>query len=128
MRRSAAGAGLIAAIALIVLVAVLVLAIARSVEFGAQSQSIEMLSERASLAAQSGAQLALNRAFAPQGVGVCANTSFDVSGLPGLNICASQVSCTTTVVRSQPYYTIESTGTCATGDMQATRTVRVQAR
>jgi MSHA biogenesis protein MshP len=128
MRRKIEGAGLIAAIALIVVVAVLVLAITRTVQFGAENLGIDVLDQRALLAAQSGAQLGLNRIFAPQGVGSCANMNFDLSGLPGLNICTTQVACTSVVVRSEPYYTIESTGTCATGDLQATRSVRVRAR
>ena len=128
MRRKNQGAGLIAAIALIVVVAVLVLAITRTVQFGAENLGIDVLNQRAALAAQSGAQLGLNRVIAPQGSGSCANMTFDLTGLPGLNICTTQVACTSVIVRSQPYYTIESTGICATGDLQTTRSVRVRAR
>jgi MSHA biogenesis protein MshP len=121
------GAGLVAAIALIVIVALVALAVTQTVQFGASSVSLEVLSQRALQAATSGAQLGLNRVFAPAGVGTCTDRSWDFSGLPGLPACQAVVTCDSAVVRGNNYYIVHSTGKCAADTLQTERVVRVRA-
>ncbi|XOV84062.1 MAG: hypothetical protein ACFHXK_02880 [bacterium] len=122
-----AGAGLVAAIALITIVAVLTVAITRSVALGAGSTALETLNQRAMLAAGNGAQLGLNRVFAPTGVGGCAGQTFDFSSLAGLPACQAEVSCSSETVRGRIYYTLNSVGSCSAGSQVAQREVLVQA-
>ncbi len=125
--RAASGAGLIAAIALLIIVALLALAITRTVQLGAGSVGLDILSQRALLTATSGAQLSLNRVFAPAGAGSCAGQSWDLSDLNGLPACQAAVTCTSVIVRGRVFYEVRSTGTCAAGPEQASRKVLVRA-
>ena len=93
------GAGLVAAIALITVVAFVSLAVTRTVQLGAGSVSIDVLSQRAALAANNGVQFGLNRVFAPAGPASCINRSWDFSALAGLPSCQADVSCSSTTVR-----------------------------
>ncbi len=127
LKRSARGAGLIAAISLLIIVALLALAITRTVQLGAGSVGLDILSQRALLTASSGAQLSLNRVFAPAGVGSCAALTWDLSDLNGLPSCQAAVSCTSVTVRGRIFYELRSTGTCAAGAEQASREVLVRA-
>ena len=121
------GAGLVAAIALIVVVALLSLAVTTTVRLGATSVSLDVLNQRALQAANSGAQLGLNRVYAPSGVGSCANRSLDFSALPGLPGCQANVTCTAQTVAGKTYYTLVSSGSCSADTAQAQRQVRVRA-
>lgn len=116
-----------AAIALITIVAALTVAITRSVSMGAASTSLDVLSQRAMLAASNGAQLNLNRIFAPQGVGLCGAQTLDFSGLPGLPSCQASVTCDSETVRGRVYYTVNSVASCSAGSLQAQRSVLVHA-
>lgn len=126
-RHAVKGGGLVAAIALIIVVALLALGIARTVRLGAGSVSLDILSQRALLAASSGAQLGLNRTFAPVGAVSCINRTWDVSTLPGLPACQAAVTCSSEIVRGKTYYTVVSTGSCAADTLQAERLIRVRA-
>lgn len=121
------GSGLVAAIALIIVVALMALGIARTVQLGAGSVSLDILSQRALLAANSGAQLGLNRIFAPAGAATCINRTWDVSGLAGLPACQVTVSCSSDLVRGKTYYTVTSTGSCTAASLQSQRSVLVRA-
>ncbi len=121
------GSGLIAAIALLVIVALLALAITRTVTLGAGSVGIDILSQRALLSASSGAQLGLNRVFAPSGAGACAGRVWDFSTLNGLPACQATVSCDSVLVRGRLFYQVRSTGSCSAGAEQAERVVLVRA-
>ena len=125
--RKVAGAGLVAAIALITIVAALTVAITRSVQLGAGSTAIETLNQRAVLSASNGAQLGLNRIFAPQGTGVCLDQLFDFTNTPGLPACQANVTCDSETVRGRIYYTVNSIGSCTAGSLVAEREVLVQA-
>ena len=125
--RSQQGGGLVAAIALITIVALVALGVTRTVQLGAGSLSLDVLSQRALLAASSGAQLGLNRVFAPAGVASCNNRNWDFSTLTGLPSCQAVVSCTSETVRGKVFYTIASTATCAAATLQAERSVLVRA-
>ena len=86
----------------------------------------EVINHRAFLAAESGAQLGLNRVFAPVGAGACGNWVWDLTAL-GLPACQVTVSCRTEVVQTVPHYTVESDGRCDVGGFIAQRRVLVRA-
>ena len=121
------GAGLVAAIALIVIVAVVALAVTRTVRLGAGSVSLDILNQRALQTAASGAELGLNRVFAPAGAGACVDHNWDLSLLAGLPSCQATVTCDSEVVRGKVYYSIASRGTCTADTLQAERVVQVRA-
>jgi MSHA biogenesis protein MshP len=125
-RRRQRGIGLIAAIFLIVVVAVLVAAITRMVRTSAQAFAQDVTTHRAFLAAESGAQLGLNRVFAPAGVPACATWTWDLAGV-GLAGCQALVDCRSEVVGGTPLYTVESSGRCDAGGLVAERQVLVRA-
>lgn len=125
MRRQR-GIGLMAAIFLIVVVAVLVVAIARMVRTSSEAFAQDVMTERAELAADSGAELALNRVFAPAGVPSCASWSFDLS-VVGLPRCRANVACSSEMVSGNPLYTLESNGRCDAGGYIAERRLLVKA-
>lgn len=121
------GLGLVAAIFLIMVSALLSLAIARSVRTSAGAFSVEILSERALLAAESGAELSLNRLFAPDGLGSCTTQTFPLTDL-GMPACEAVVNCTTAVVDGSDLFSINSAGRCDAGDLVAHRQVLVKAQ
>ena len=120
------GAGLVAAIALIVVVALLSLAVTVTVRLGATSVSLDVLNQRALQAANSGVQIGLNRVYAPSGAGSCTNRNVDFSALPGLPACQASVTCASQTVAGKTYYTLVSTGSCSADTTQAQRRVRVR--
>ena len=121
-----AGIGLVAAISLIVIVSLLTVAITRTVGLGADGVALETLSNKARLAAQSGAQIGLNRVYAPAtGGGICSDRTLSLATLPGLQSCTAQVSCTTVTSGAEQYYAVESSGSCTAGSLVTNRLVRV---
>lgn len=120
------GIGLMAAIFLIVVVAGLVVAISRMVRTSSEAFAQDVVSQRAFLAAESGAQLGLNRVFAPAGAGACGVWTWSLDDV-GLADCSSAVTCTSETVGGTPHYTIESAGRCDSGGVIAERAVLVRA-
>ena len=120
------GIGLVAAIFLIVVVASLVVAITRMVRTSADAFSMDVVSQRAFSSAQVGTEMALNRVFAPEGIGTCAIWTWTLDDI-GLKSCQSMVSCDTQVVAGVQYYTIESHGRCSVAGVVAERTLLVRA-
>ncbi len=120
------GIGLVAAIFLIVVVAALVTAIVRTVRTSADAFSLDVVSQRAFLAAESGAQLGLNRVFAPSGTPACGNWTWQLDAV-GLASCRAEVACRSEVVDGTPYYTLESDGRCDVAGVVAERRVLVRA-
>ena len=86
--RTAHGLGLVSAIFLITVIALLALAITRSVRTSAESTGQEVVASRAYWAAESGAQLLAQQSLA----GTCSARSFNFSVVdqPG---CTADVSC-----------------------------------
>lgn len=125
-RRRQRGIGLMAAIFLIVVVAVLVVAIARMVRTSSAAFAQDVMTHRAFLAAESGAQLGLNRVFAPSGVPACTAWSWDLAPV-GLANCRADVACRSESVDGTPYYTVESHGRCDAGGVVAERRLFVRA-
>jgi len=120
------GIGLVAAIFLIVVVAGLVAAITRMVRTNADAFAQDVVSQRALLAAESGAELGLNRVFAPAGLPACSDWSWDLAAM-GLSACRAEVSCRSEVVDGTPHYTLESDGRCVSGGVVAERRILVRA-
>ncbi|MFK7912823.1 MAG: hypothetical protein AB8B93_02820, partial [Pseudomonadales bacterium] len=120
------GMGLVAAIFLITVVAMLTVAIMRSVRTSNDAYALDVIAHRAFSAAESGAQLGANRLFAPSGTGACsASQSYDFDEL-GLASCVASVSCQSQSVDGQPLYTIRSAGRCDSGGVVAEREVLVR--
>ena len=121
------GMGLVSAIFLIVVVGMLVVAITGMVRTSSDEFAQNVVDHRAFLAAESGAQLGLNRVFAPSGSGACTTWSFDLRSA-GLTACEAAVQCRSELVDSLPHYTLESDGRCDVGGYIAQRRILVQAR
>lgn len=124
-RAAMRGLGLVSAIALITVVAVLMVAITRIVQNSSEAFAQDVLSHRALLAAESGSQLGLNRLFPPLGAGACSNRSWDLTDF-GLPACQASVACRSEVVGATTYYTLESDGRCTAGPDAAERSVLVR--
>ncbi len=122
-----AGFGLISAIFLIVVVALLALAVASLVRTSSAAYGQDVLALQAFAAAESGAALALNRVFAPSGVGSCTSRNFDFTA-PGLNGCRAQVECTELLIEGEPHYELLSLGHCQAGANFAQRQILLRAR
>jgi MSHA biogenesis protein MshP len=120
------GLGLVSALFLILVVAVLAVGVVQLVRTSGAAFSQDVLSSRALLAAQSGAELGLNRVFAPAGSGSCANRTFDLAPA-GQAGCRATVTCTAMPVDGTPIYTLESRGRCDGGEV-AERRLMVRAR
>jgi len=121
------GLGLIAALFLIVVVALLVAGILSLVRTSGQSFAQNVKAQRALMAAESGAQLSLNRLYAPLGVGGCNNTTWNFTQ-PGLENCVAVVTCSAENVSSDIYYTLESHGHCESGSEIAERRVILRSK
>ena len=120
------GIGLIAAIFLLVVVASLAVGVASLVRSGASAYVQDVLGYKAFLAADSGAQLSLNRVFAPQGTSSCGNRVYTFD-MPGLEGCRADVTCSAITVSGELRYDLESHGHCTTGSEDAERRIAVRA-
>jgi MSHA biogenesis protein MshP len=124
------GIGLPATVFLIVIVALIVLALGdlntkSNIGFGQDFYSI-----KAFYAAESGAQIALNRVFV--GGQACnnslANIDFDtVTDNEGLESCQVDLTCQQVTVDVIDYLTFTSTAMCGAGLERATRAIQVRA-
>jgi len=124
------GIGLPATIFIIVILALIVAAMADLTESSNLGFGQDYNSMRAFYAAESGAQIALNRVFV--GNQVCdnalVNIDFDSGGdNPGLNNCIAELACSSDTVSSIEYRTFISTATCGFGFEQAVRSIEVRA-
>jgi len=116
------------AVFFMVVVALLSVAITRSVSTGADAFALELMSNRAFLAAETGAQLGVRSVYPAQGVGVCAAQSLDLTSLNLLR-CTANVQCRSVSVSGQDYFSIESTGRCTDGGaIVAERVIFVRAQ
>lgn len=139
LNRSQRGIGLPATVFLIVILSLIVLAMSELNESSARSFGQDLNATKAFYAAESGAQIALNRVFV--GTDTCATTGnasdedasladidFDSgSGTPGLINCDVVLACGQVTVSGTNYMTFNSTATCGSGLEQATRAVQVRA-
>lgn len=127
-KRHQCGLGIVAAIFLIMVVAILATAIVRTVRTSADTRALEVLSQHAFLVAESGAQLGVRRVYPRTGAGVCAGQTVTFTSLQ-YPYCDATVACAETVVQGRSFYAIESRGRCDDGgDFVAERVVEVRAR
>ena len=92
------------------------------------SFSLDVNSMRAFYAAESGAQVAMNRIFPPDtGGGSCVSPTVTFTA-KGLNGCRASIACSVVTVDSISYYTLRSTGACGSGLDLAERLIEVRAR
>lgn len=119
------GLGLISAIFVIVIIALLVAAMSKVMTIGQGYRSQEALATRALLAAQTGAELHLSELLHPDNGKSCANTTRTLT-VDGLQDCNYQASCAVITISGQNFYTINSVGRCGSGVDSATRTVKVR--
>lgn len=131
------GAGLIMAIFLITVMALIVTTITQLQQGTAEMESLDIQSVRAFYAAESGAQLALTQLLPADGsVGASCDggTLYSRSPFPkeGLRDCSVTVTCNQATVVSEGenenYYTLTSTGTCGSGLDQGRRVIEVRAQ
>ena len=124
--RTQHGFGLISAIALIVLIAVIATAMARLVQENSATDVAGLVRVRTLAAAESGLELALNRAYAPDGAAACTDRGFSFTAT-GLRGCSAATTCASTTVAGQIYYDLSSRGVCMRGS-EASRISRVLVR
>jgi len=129
--RKQRGVGLATAVFVITLLAVLALGINQLVQDNSESFVEEALLTRAFYAAEAGAGFAMNGIYPPEefpgyGGTTCTGTpgspvdySFSIDGLVN---CTAAVHCTSILVGSKNYLTIESEGTCG----EVSRTIQVR--
>lgn len=144
-RRRQLGASIPAAIFVLVVVAMLGSAMVKILNQGQQSIAREVLSMRALMAAESGAERGLTEVLEVNPAactGTMLNPPASLTSLsidwsmvaPGMASCDVQVSCGLTQLDSdndgtlENYYTLRSTGACGPPSDRAFRIVEVQAR
>ena len=115
------------ALFILVIVSLLALGIFRMTALQQQSVVQEVLTTRALLAAESGAQAQMMRLFPLTGSGLCAAQSITFSA-SGLDHCVANSICTSKTVDGTAYYFVESSGRCSVDQMSALRIIQVQAR
>ena len=120
------GLGLISAIFVIVILAMLVVAMSGIRVSSQQYRAQEILAERALAAAQSGVELHLSMLLHPENAQTCISDSTPVAlTVDGLKDCSYQATCASVTINSVDYYTINSIGRCGSGVDSATREVKI---
>lgn len=125
------GFGLPFAIFVLVILGLVGLAIAELEQTSAEGVVFDVQSTRAYLAAQSGAELGLNRLLPPLASQRDCTDGFFSAGPsvsfvdPGLEACAATVSCRVDVIGGQDYFTLTSRGVCGSGFERAERVIEV---
>lgn len=122
------GIGLPATIFIITVLALIVVAMAELNQSSSQAFAQSFQSQKAFYAAESGAQVALNRIFV--GAIACNSAIADInfaSAGDGLQDCVADLDCSQVTVSGVNYYTVSSTASCGSGFSQATRSVEVRA-
>ena len=124
MRRSEQGLSLVLVVFSILLLAILGSAMVQLMTVNSDSVAREVLSARAFMAAESGAQREISAIW--QGGGCAGQHGLSFPALAG---CAdTQVTCNVVTVNGSQYYTIVSEGSCGPAGDAATRIIEVQAR
>lgn len=124
------GVGLPATVFLISILALIVVAMSDLTDQSHKGFGQDFESSRAFYAAESGAQIALNRVFSGGQVCNAALTDIDFDGggaNPGLDNCEAEISCTPITINGIEYRTFISTATCGSGFEQSTRSIEVRA-
>ncbi len=122
------GAGLPVALFIITVLALIVFGMAQLQDSSSQSISLQIQSQRAFYAAESGAQVGVRNALVS---GTCAATTINFDQ-PGLSSCSASLACESVTANigggGNTVYSIESTGHCGAGADQAARVIEVRVR
>ncbi len=123
------GSALLMAIFVLVVVALLGAGMVSLLKNADESVAREVISTRALLTAESGAQRKIQQLFPTSGSPDCsAISNLPLSG-PGFGSCFVDVACVAVSPEgTDTYYTVTSTGRCETTTDAAVRVVEVQAR
>lgn len=123
------GIGLPAVIFIITTLVLIIAAMAQLQQNTSDSLSLQVLSQRAFYAAESGAQLSMNLLVPPDSSPArsCSTTpfyshSFSAAGLAG---CEVTVSCRELNMEGSPVYVLNSNGQCGSGTLSASRQIEV---
>ncbi len=129
------GFSIVMALFILVVLALLAAAMLSIMSAGADSVAREVISARALLAAESGAERKLSEIFPPGGavnVAACQNSPGTTYGsFAGLTACSNVsvvVDCSVVTVNGENYFTLTSEGRCGPASDPAVRIVEVQAR
>ena len=117
------GAGLPVALFIITVLALLVLGMSQLQQSASESVSLQIQSQRAFFAAESGAQVGVGRVLDDPGNPQCFSGTINFSSA-GLNGCRAEISCDVTT--GDEVFTLTSEGYCGTGADAASRTVEVR--
>lgn len=129
-RAIAQGFSLPMALFILVILGLLAVVLFRTIALGQLSVTQEVLSARAFLAADSGAQAAMMRLFPVSGAAASCTGGAGLSEtltVSGLQQCAITVVCSQAMVDSEAVYSVTSTGTCTAGSLRASRVIEVGA-
>ncbi|MEQ8690416.1 MAG: hypothetical protein RIC89_06215 [Pseudomonadales bacterium] len=122
-RRPQQGISLIGAIFFITVIALLTVALTRSVATSAQAGTADIHRLNALLAAETGAQLGAHAVLPPTGVANCSNRTVALDNF-NLPACQARLSCRVELVEGRRYFTIQSEGICQDGgNVAAQRTI-----
>ncbi|WP_233243678.1 hypothetical protein [Bacterioplanes sanyensis] len=120
------------AIFVITALALIITAMAQLQSSSSATVALQVNSQRAFYAAESGAQIAMNVLFPPDGSAARACTTspfysqtFTATGLAG---CQANVECNSVTDGVITVFTLQSTGRCGNGADQAQRTIEVRAQ
>ncbi len=117
------------AVFILIIMALIATAAVNILNKGLAGVSQEVLSTRAFYSAESGAQHVLGQLFPLNGGAAnCAASSSLSFTSTGLNSCSATMSCNGTVIGSNTYYVISSTGNCSTGNIVSVRQIEITAR
>ncbi|MDL0433314.1 hypothetical protein QPM17_19425 [Marinobacter sp. TBZ242] len=126
------GAGLPVALFVVTVLAFLVLGMSQLQQSSGESISLQIQSQRAFFAAESGAQVAVRDVLDADSCGGI-NSPLDFDAADGLQTCGAALACESVTADiggsgGNTVYTITSTGQCGAGADQATRVVEVRVR
>lgn len=117
------GLGLMAAIFVITIMAVIVVGLANLVVGSKESYGYEIMSVRAFMLAESGGQMALSQ-LALEGASDCSGLAPTLPGA-GFQGCTLALSCPSVTINTVEYFTITVEASCGSGVDQAIRRLRL---
>ncbi|PHQ23829.1 hypothetical protein CLH62_19015 [Marinobacter guineae] len=120
------GAGLPIALFIITVLALLVIGMAQLQESSGKAVSLQIQSQRAFFAAESGAQVGVHRILSQLNNGAAVSCPADITSFGaslGLTSCSVEYACDTV---SGGAHTLVSVGRCGTGADRAERTIEVR--
>lgn len=121
------GIGLPATVFLITILSLIVLAMSELNESSALGFGQDLNSMKAFYAAESGAQVALNRVFTGNEACNASLAAINFGATVGLEGCSATLTCSSLTEDSVNYFTFKSTASCGAGFESATRAVEVRA-